>query len=163
MGLLGFRKQEQQQQPVGSNFNVNELNINNCNHDWAGYYHGDFSNFPTLTEEDVEAAERTEKEMEVQQTRHTRRNKALSNALEKAKTIANNEEYHSRVRIGKITTARAHHMRTQSFIAEKIAPELHEQNEGLSLAQAKGKTEMDLISATFNQRHQSLQAWKEVI
>ncbi|CAD5984908.1 hypothetical protein PCC9214_05354 [Planktothrix tepida] len=130
--------------------------ISGQEYNWSSYYQGNFDNFQRITPEEVEAAEETAKEMEQQVGLYGRKFQADTSSVGSVRRIHNSEQVHTRNRITQIVGARDQAIKTQEHLAEKIAPQIHEQNERLGLSQEKGQRKIAQISEQFSKRREAL-------
>lgn len=130
--------------------------ISGQEYQWGSYYKGNFDNFQRITPEEVEAAEETAKELGEQVGLYGRKFQADTNSVGSVRRIHNSEQVHTRNRITQIVGARDQAIKTQEHLAEKVAPQIHEQNERLGLSQEKGQLKIAKISEQFSKRREAL-------
>lgn len=130
--------------------------ISGQEYNWSSYYQGNFDNFQRITPEEVEAAEETAKEMEQQVGLYGRKFQADTNSINSVRRIHNSEQVHTRNRITQIVGARDQAIKTQEHLVEKVAPQIHEQNERLGLSQEKGQRKIAQISEQFSKRREAI-------
>jgi hypothetical protein len=160
-GLLAKYSKQQQQQDTGtgasgsgfeSTFQPQSLNQYN----FDAFKRGDFTSFKRITPEDKERAQKTAKEMKEQRKLHTGKMAADSESLDSAVAIFKSEQHHLRRRGDALLGARGEWVKTQAHFNETLQPGLHEQNQSLSLSQAKGQNAVSEINNRFSQRRQAL-------
>lgn len=146
-------------QPTVDNFDFtpgSTQTISGQEYQWSSYYQGNFDNFQRITPEEVEAAEETAKEMTEQVGLYSRKFQADTNSVASVRRIHNSEQVHTRNRISQIVGARDQAIKTQEHLAEKVAPQIHEQNERLGLSQETGQRKIVQISEQFSKRREAL-------
>ncbi|HEY9862913.1 MAG TPA: hypothetical protein V6D21_01915 [Candidatus Obscuribacterales bacterium] len=152
--------------PTGENFNFSPestTTISGQEYQWGEYYQGNFQSVKRLTPEEVEAAETTSKELKEQRQLYGRKFQADTESLGNVRAIHNSEQVHTRKRREEITSARGQAVKTGEHLAEQIAPQLHEQNERLGLAQEKGQNKIAQISEQFSRRREALQQLRQSV
>lgn len=137
--------------------------ISGQEYQWADYYQGNFQNFQYITPEEVEAAEETAEDLKEQRQLYGRKFQADTESLGSVRAIHNSEQVHTRKRREEIVSARNQSVKTSEHLAQEIAPELHEQNERLGLAQQKGQQKIAQISDQFAKRREALQQLRQSV